>query len=201
MSQPLRKWSHQQNRKASFPLFCLLLFFLFLPSMGWLCEVGIFGLIECPHSLPALHSGLQNNNNNNNSSAVYKRNNCGPKTLPVGTPDAMLTRLPTSIHHDILWPIREKLCLNRRHKTFNPYRTELKENPLIVDSVKNRTEIDLNNRLPPSPKHSVRCVPHTERYHKRKDLSHRKTGCFEAHLCIPWTALDEPTPDAQKTLV
>ena len=47
-------------------LFCLLLFNLFLPSKGWLCGVVVFGLIECPHSLPALHSGLQNNNNNNN---------------------------------------------------------------------------------------------------------------------------------------
>ena len=46
-------------------LFCLLLFYLFLPSMGWLCGVWVFGLIECPHSRPALHSGLQNNNNNN----------------------------------------------------------------------------------------------------------------------------------------
>ena len=27
--------------------------------MGWLCGVGIFGLIECSHSLPALHSRLQ----------------------------------------------------------------------------------------------------------------------------------------------
>ena len=47
-------------------LFCLLLFYLFLPAMGWLCGVGVFGLIECSHSLPALHSGLQFNNNNNN---------------------------------------------------------------------------------------------------------------------------------------
>ena len=39
----------------------------FLPSMGWLCGVGVFGLIECTHSLPALHSGLQSNNNNNNN--------------------------------------------------------------------------------------------------------------------------------------
>ena len=46
-------------------VFCLLLLYVFLPSMGWLCGVGVFGLIECPHSLPALHSGLQNNNNNN----------------------------------------------------------------------------------------------------------------------------------------
>ena len=40
-------------------LFCLLLFYLFLPSTGWLCLVGVFGLIECSHSLPALHCGLQ----------------------------------------------------------------------------------------------------------------------------------------------
>ena len=45
--------------------FCLLLFYVFLPSMRWLCGVGVFGLIECPHSLPALLSVLQNNNNNN----------------------------------------------------------------------------------------------------------------------------------------
>ena len=48
-------------------LFYLLLFYLFLPSMGWLCGVRVFGLIECSHSLPALHSGLHNNNNNNNT--------------------------------------------------------------------------------------------------------------------------------------
>ena len=46
-------------------IFCLLLFYIFLPSMGWLCGVGVFGLIDCPHFLPALHSGLQNNNINN----------------------------------------------------------------------------------------------------------------------------------------
>ena len=33
-------------------LFCLLLFYIILPSMGWLCGVVVFGLIECPHSLP-----------------------------------------------------------------------------------------------------------------------------------------------------
>ena len=27
--------------------------------MGWLCGVVVFELIECPHSLPDLHSGLQ----------------------------------------------------------------------------------------------------------------------------------------------
>ena len=38
---------------------CLLLFYLLLLSMGWLCGVGVFGLIECSHSLQALRSGLQ----------------------------------------------------------------------------------------------------------------------------------------------
>ena len=39
-------------------LICLLLFYLFLPSMGWLCWVGVIGLIECSHSLPTLQCGL-----------------------------------------------------------------------------------------------------------------------------------------------
>ena len=39
---------------------CLLLFYLLrLPSMGWLCGVGVFELIECSHSFSALHIGLQ----------------------------------------------------------------------------------------------------------------------------------------------
>ena len=38
---------------------CLLLFYLLLPSIGWLCGVGVFGLIGCSHSLPALHSELK----------------------------------------------------------------------------------------------------------------------------------------------
>ena len=40
-------------------LFCLQLFYLFLSSMGWLCGVWVFGLMEYSHSLPALHGGLQ----------------------------------------------------------------------------------------------------------------------------------------------
>ena len=31
----------------------------FLPSMGWLCGVGVFGLIEYSHSLEAFHIRLQ----------------------------------------------------------------------------------------------------------------------------------------------
>ena len=40
-------------------LFCLLLFYIFLPSVGGLCCVGVFGLIECSYSLPASHCVLQ----------------------------------------------------------------------------------------------------------------------------------------------
>ena len=43
--------------------YCLLQFYLFLPSMGWLCGVGVFGLIECSHFLPALYCWLILNNN------------------------------------------------------------------------------------------------------------------------------------------
>ena len=43
---------------ASSAFFCLLLLYLFLPSMGWLFGVGVFGLIDRSHSLPALHCGL-----------------------------------------------------------------------------------------------------------------------------------------------
>ena len=39
-------------------LFCLLLFYLFLPSMGWLCGVGAFGLIV----FFALRIPVNNNN-------------------------------------------------------------------------------------------------------------------------------------------
>ena len=35
------------------------LFYLFLPSVGWLCGVGFFGQIKCSYSLLALHSVLQ----------------------------------------------------------------------------------------------------------------------------------------------
>ena len=41
--------------------------------MGLLCLVGVFGLIGCSHSLPALHSGHPDNNNNNNNNKI--RNN------------------------------------------------------------------------------------------------------------------------------
>ena len=62
-------------------LFCLLLFYIFHPSMCWLCGAGVLGLIVCPHSLPALHSGTQNNNNNNNSGvtwSTFKYSHCLP---------------------------------------------------------------------------------------------------------------------------
>ena len=46
-------------------LFCLLLFYLFLPSMGWLGGVGVFGLIVFSLS-PGLAQRTPNDNNNIN---------------------------------------------------------------------------------------------------------------------------------------
>ena len=40
-------------------LFCVLLFYIFLSSVGWLCGVMVFLLIECSHSLPVLHRELK----------------------------------------------------------------------------------------------------------------------------------------------
>ena len=56
----------------------------FLPSMGWLCGVGVFGLIECPYSLPALHSGLQNNNNNTELTELIISIRVFPCQVPAG---------------------------------------------------------------------------------------------------------------------
>ena len=47
-------------------VFCLLLFYLFIPSMGWLCGVGVFGLIVFSLS-PGLAQRTPINNNNNNN--------------------------------------------------------------------------------------------------------------------------------------
>ena len=44
-------------------LWCLLLFYLFLPSMGWLFGVGVFGLIVFSLS-PGLAQWTPINNNN-----------------------------------------------------------------------------------------------------------------------------------------
>ena len=53
-TEPMLSWWHDLLF-----LFWLLLFYILLPSMGLLCGVVVFGLIECSHSLPALHIGLQ----------------------------------------------------------------------------------------------------------------------------------------------
>ena len=70
LSDPVFVWcaiGGFQEQSQCFPVgmiyffFFLSYYFIFflIPFMGWLCGVGVFGLIECSHSLPALHSGLQ----------------------------------------------------------------------------------------------------------------------------------------------
>ena len=51
--------------------FCLLLSYLLLPSMGWLCAVGVFGLIVFSLSPGLAQRTPMNNNNNNSSSMVH----------------------------------------------------------------------------------------------------------------------------------
>ena len=70
----------------------------------------------------------------------------------------------TNIHHDILRPIREKLCQDRQQWTSNSHREEHEENPLMVDPVKTRTEIDLNHSsLLPHLQSTLLGVCHTQK--------------------------------------
>ena len=54
-------------------LFCFLLFYLFLPSMGWLCGVGVFELIV--FSLSPCHAQRTPINNNNKKRTIRDTNN------------------------------------------------------------------------------------------------------------------------------
>ena len=59
-------------------LFCLLLFYLFLTSMGWLCGVRVFGDDRVFSLSPDLaqrtpnYNNNNNNNNNNNQSQAFE---------------------------------------------------------------------------------------------------------------------------------
>ena len=56
-------------------IFCFRLFYLLLLlSTGWLCGVGVFGLIECSLSRPCTATPNNNNNNNNNERAIVATN-------------------------------------------------------------------------------------------------------------------------------
>ena len=69
----LMVWDWRVLRAEPTPTCWPNLFFLclqlsqFLPSTGWLCGVGVLGLIGCSHSLSALHCRLFFNNRNNNN--------------------------------------------------------------------------------------------------------------------------------------
>ena len=99
-----------------------------------------------------------------------------------------------TIHHDILWPIREKLCQNWQHRKSNSNRADLQEDPLMVYSVHSGNEVDLNNSsLPPSLQNTiVTCVAHTE------DITSAKT--FPISELCGWkrtSPFHKPTADAQ----
>ena len=52
-------------------LFSLLLFYLFLSSMGWFCRVGVFGMIVFSLSTGLAQRTPINNNNNKNDCVIF----------------------------------------------------------------------------------------------------------------------------------
>ena len=65
-------------------IFCLLLFYLFLPSMGWLCGVGVFGLIVFSLSLGVAQWTNVNNKNNKGSKSNKTSLNLKAKEVSLG---------------------------------------------------------------------------------------------------------------------
>ena len=89
----------------------------------------------------------------------------------------------------------EKLCLNRRYTTTNAHRAELEVNSLIVDPEKSCTEVDFSCEPPArTPVNPVKCA-HTERRHKYRDHSYRRTLWLVAILCVPYTVQDNTVHD------
>ena len=70
---------------------------------------------------------------------------------------------PTTIHHNVLWSVWQKLCQYRQHRTSNSHRSELIENALIVDPIKGCTEINLHDPSPlPTLQCTLQCMWHTQ---------------------------------------
>ena len=93
----------------------------------------------------------------------------------------------------------ERNCVRtfRQHRTSNSHRAELEDNPLMVDPVKDGTEVNLNNyRFLPRLQ-----VCDTQEHYKCQDFSYKLSGWLEAHththIYIPLTTQDEQTPDAE----
>ena len=92
----------------------------------------------------------------------------------------------TTIHHDNLWPVREKLseqsALNLQLPQSRAWRDSLDGRPCQKQHWSRSEPF-----YPPasSPKPSLRCVPHTKGHHKCQDLSYKWTRWLGAQLCIP----------------
>ena len=85
----------------------------------------------------------------------------------------------TTNYQDIQWPIREKWCQNRQHRTSNSHRSELEENPFDGWPSKSITEVDLNNSTLLTPMHPVGCVRHTKGMISAKNFPISKFGWLE----------------------
>ena len=88
---------------------------------------------------------------------------------------------------------KTKIIIVSRSRTMHPQspaltigRTVLKESDdLIILGVTFGSKMTFGKPPAPSPKHSVRSVPHKEWHNKCQDLSYKLTGWLEAHLCLP----------------
>lgn len=91
---------------------------------------------------------------------------------------------PTTIHHDVLWPIRKKQCQNWQHRTSNSHRAAREENSFTMRDI----EVNLSNpglMLPQSPKHAVKSETCADLCKTLVMIfSCSRTECLEAQLRV-----------------
>ena len=103
---------------------------------------------------------------------MYRWNNCGPKTLPCGTPVLWLSSLLQHLSTKTYCGRLERNCV----RTSNSHNAELEENLMMVDPVpaKSGTETDLNN-LATFSISEVGGWKHTCAFHKPPKINRHQT--------------------------
>ena len=79
------------------------------------------------------------------SSEVYRRKNNEPKTLPWHPWHNVNQFTLITIHHNVQWPVWEKLCQSRQHRTSNTHRAELIENTPWIEPSRGCSKINVSN--------------------------------------------------------
>ena len=96
---------------------------------------------------------------------IVQRNNNGPKTLPCGTPDTMLTSLLRQPSTITCCDRFDRNCVNMdRTGPPIPTRAELMENAQMVDPIKGCTEVNLHDpSLLPTLQCTLQCKGHAQK--------------------------------------